>query len=392
MKKILFHSLTIPPDKVSTGMLVAEIASGFKDRGLDVEILASTPQYNFDSTLVSKFELKKISKNLYESTYKNVKVFHISSKKRSYSDSKRVFQWLKFHYHSNKYLFKHRNEYSHIFLFSYPPTMNIVGIFISKILKIKLIYSYWELYPEIAEKINRIKNKFILNIFKGIDTFALKSADSVVLNSEQLEEYIKNERLIKNNLLTINHFSPFLQLKEAPNKSKKSIFYAGNIGKPQNIPLFVNYFNDSLSNEWTLNIYGSGEEYDHVKSLENEKVVVNEYTERNKLIELTSDIPFALVSLDPNITIEGFPGKTFDYLSMNKIILCFANKNSAVARFIEKHQVGINIDPKNLHNLDYVLEKLNSTDFIEKTLNNVINLNKNEINKEKVIDRYLSLI
>ena len=102
MKKILFHSLTIPPDKVSTGMLVAEIASGFKDRGVDVEILASTPQYNFDSNVDSKVELKKISKNLYESTYKNVKVFHISSKKRSYTDSKRIFQWLKFHYHSKK--------------------------------------------------------------------------------------------------------------------------------------------------------------------------------------------------------------------------------------------------------------------------------------------------
>ena len=54
MKKILFHSLTIPPDKVSTGILVAEIASGFKDRGVDVEILASTPQYNFDSNVDSK--------------------------------------------------------------------------------------------------------------------------------------------------------------------------------------------------------------------------------------------------------------------------------------------------------------------------------------------------
>ncbi len=339
MKKILFHSLTIPPDKVSTGMLVAEIASGFKDRGVDVEILASTPQYNFDSNLDSKVELKKISKNLYESTYKNVKVFHISSKKRSYTDSKRIFQWLKFHYHSKKYLFKHRNEYSHIFLFSYPPTMNIVGI-----------------------------------------------------NSEELEEYIKNERLVKNNLLTINHFSPFLELEERPNINKKSIFYAGNIGKPQNIPLFVNYFNESLSNEWTLNIYGSGEEYKHVKSLENEKVVVNEYTERDKLIELTSDIPFALVSLDPNLTIEGFPGKTFDYLSMNKIILCFANENSAVARFIEKYKVGINIDPKNINNLGDVIEKLNSAHFIEELLNNVAILNKNEINKEKVIDKYLSLI
>ena len=389
MKKILFHSLTIPPDKVSTGMLVAEIASGFKDSGVDVEILASTPQYNFDSSVDSKVELKKISKNLYESTYKNVKVFHISSKKRSYSDSKRIFQWLKFHYHSKKYLFKHRNEYSHIFLFSYPPTMNIVGIFIAKFLKIKLIYSYWELYPEIAQKVNRIKNKFIISIFKSIDTFALKSADSVVLNSKELEEYIKNERLVKNNTCTINHFSPFPYTDKLPNKNKKSIFYAGNIGKPQNIPLFVDYFKKSLSNEWTLNIYGSGEEYDYVNSLSNEKIVVNKYTERNKLIELTSDIPFALVSLDPNLTIEGFPGKTFDYLSMNKIILCFGNESSAVARFIEENEVGININPDNF---DTVIEKLNSTDFVEKSLNNVINLNKNEINKEKVIDKYLSLI
>ena len=389
MKKILFHSLTIPPDKVSTGMLVAEIASGFKDSGVDVEILASTPQYNFDSSVDSKVELKKISKNLYESTYKNVKVFHISSKKRSYSDSKRIFQWLKFHYHSKKYLFKHRNEYSHIFLFSYPPTMNIVGIFIAKFLKIKLIYSYWELYPEIAQKVNRIKNKFIISIFKSIDTFALKSADSVVLNSKELEEYIKNERLVKNNTCTINHFSPFPYTDMLPNKNKKSIFYAGNIGKPQNIPLFVDYFKKSLSNEWTLNIYGSGEEYDHVKSLSNEKILVNEYTERNKLIELTSDIPFALVSLDPNLTIEGFPGKTFDYLSMNKIILCFGNDSSAVARFIEENQVGINLNPDNF---DSIIEKLNSPEFIEKSLNNIINLNKYEINKEKVIDKYLSLI
>ena len=31
MKKVLFHSLTIPPDQVSTGKLVADIASKFKD-------------------------------------------------------------------------------------------------------------------------------------------------------------------------------------------------------------------------------------------------------------------------------------------------------------------------------------------------------------------------
>ena len=49
MNRILFHSLTIPPDQVSTGKLVADIASKFKEKNLNIKILASTPQYRFDS-------------------------------------------------------------------------------------------------------------------------------------------------------------------------------------------------------------------------------------------------------------------------------------------------------------------------------------------------------
>ena len=58
MKKILFHSLTIPPDNVSTGNLVAEIASKFVGTSNTIEILASTPQYNFDEEVFSNGLLK----------------------------------------------------------------------------------------------------------------------------------------------------------------------------------------------------------------------------------------------------------------------------------------------------------------------------------------------
>ena len=40
-----------------------------------------------------------------------------------------------------------------VLIFSYPPTMNLVCIFTTKILKINTIYSLWELYPEIAERL-----------------------------------------------------------------------------------------------------------------------------------------------------------------------------------------------------------------------------------------------
>ncbi len=76
MKKILFHSLTIPPDNVSTGMLVAEIADGFKELGVDVEILASSPQYNVENSQNPTLE------NYYTSSYKDINITHISSSSR----------------------------------------------------------------------------------------------------------------------------------------------------------------------------------------------------------------------------------------------------------------------------------------------------------------------
>ena len=39
MTRVLFHSLTIPPDNVSTGKLVADIANKFSENGQHIEIL-----------------------------------------------------------------------------------------------------------------------------------------------------------------------------------------------------------------------------------------------------------------------------------------------------------------------------------------------------------------
>ena len=41
MNRVLFHSLTIPPDQVSTGKLVADIAAKFKEKNLNIIELGS---------------------------------------------------------------------------------------------------------------------------------------------------------------------------------------------------------------------------------------------------------------------------------------------------------------------------------------------------------------
>ena len=387
MKKILFHSLTIPPDNVSTGMLVAEIADGFKELGVDVEILASSPQYNIEN-----------SKNLtsdkyYTSSYKDINITHISSPSRSFNKVIRFFQWIMFHYQTIKFLSKNKKNYSHIFIFSYPPTMNLVVIYIKKFLKIKVTYSCWELYPEIANKTLKTNSGILFYIFKKIDTYAMKLADNLVVNSSELKAFLINNRgLIDKEIKSIYHFSPYEISNENPNLDKKTILYAGNMGKPQNIKRFIDTFNSIEEKNWKLKFFGAGEEFDSIKDLESDQLNVFEHLPRNELYDKTKEIPVGLISLDKEITVEGFPGKTFDYLSMNKILLCFANSDSAVSKFIEKYELGFTIDPYDETSMKKIFDKLNDQSLLLKYQKNINNLNKNILNKSKVVEDYYSLI
>ena len=70
------------------------------------------------------------------------------------------------------------------------------------------------------------------------------------------------------------------------------------------------------------------------------------------------------------MTVEGFPGKTFDYLKMNKILIGYSNPLSGLARFIEKYNVGINIDPEN-PDIDSALNNLKNLDEIYQNIEDV---------------------
>ena len=385
MKKILFHSLTFPPDTISTGMIVSKIAEGFQKDLKNVEVLASSPQYNLK--ILEEFRESK------HQIYNDIKVHYISSSPRKFVNSLRFLQWLSFNLKSLKFIYKNRKTYEHIFIFSYPPTMNLVCIFTSRILKIKTIYSLWELYPEIAQKLNEQPNFLLNKIFKAIDNYALNSVDSVVVNSQELKQYlITNRKIDRNKIFSVSHFSPFNKSNHIPNYDLKNIFYAGNVGKPQNLQDFINFFQQNFPNYWSIDLYGAGQELENVQKLRNINVRFHEYLSREELEISTKDIPFALISLDYEITMEGFPGKTFDYLNMNKILINYSNPNSVVSKLIDEHGLGFNIDKNNPNTLKNFMDALSSEDAINNVISNISKFQKNISNEEIVYKKYISLI
>ena len=389
MKKTLFHSLTFPPDTISTGMIVSEIADGINSELNNVEVLASSPQYN----LKSAESFNHSEEILDNGIYKNIKVHYIKSKLRKFSNSSRFFQWIDFNFKSILFIYKNRSQYDNILIFSYPPTMNLVCIFTSKILKINTIYSLWELYPEIAEKLNEQPNKILKLIFKFIDNYALKNVNEVVVNSDDLKNYlINNRKITSNKIKVVNHFSPFIKSNYQPNFELNNIFYAGNTGRPQNLSSFLRYFEKYFPSEWQLDIYGAGQEFNILSKFSTGNIRINSYLERKELENVTKDIPFALICLDYEITFEGFPGKTFDYLNMNKVLVNFSNPNSAVSKLIDKYGLGFNIDLDNPDRLERKLQDMKNSDEINKILENIKYFQQSISNKEIAFKSYLELI
>ena len=390
MSRVLFHSLTIPPDQVSTGILVADIAAKFHNKGTSIEVLASTPQYRFDSKEFSAEEMTKVKRNIYTSNYKGVKITHLYASKRSFNRITRLFQWISYHIKSITYLTKNRKNFDTIYIFSYPPTMNLIAIYSKKILKKKTVYSVWELYPEIASKLNELNSNLLLNLFKRIDSLCLRIIDNVVVNSEELKDYLVSRRNIEENKVNvIYHFSNEPEIAK-PSIMNKEIMYAGNLGTPQNLESFINIFSES-TNKFNLTIYGSGTQYERISNMNSNNINVNSFVDRKKLVELTKDIPYALVSLSPKLTVEGFPGKTFDYLKMNKILIGYSNPESGLAKFIEKYELGVNISP-NVDNIDEKFEQLQDKLFIDRVYKNITKVNNQLADINIIADRYLGLI
>ena len=389
MKKILIHSLTFPPDTISTGMIVSEIADGLNKELNNIEVLASSPQYN----LKIAREFNQNDKNVSVGMFKGIKVNFIESHPRQFSNSSRFFQWLGFNFKAIRFIYKNRKEYKEILIFSYPPTMNLVCIFTSKILRINTIYSLWELYPEIAEKLDEQPNRILKFLFKILDNYSLKNVNKVVVNSEELKKYLIDKRSInENKIYTINHFSPFPKSNFEPNLELEKIFYAGNTGRPQNISAFINFFNKQFPQSWKLDLYGAGQEFEDLSKFSNENININDYLPREDLEEKVKDIPYALICLDYEITIEGFPGKTFDYLNMNKILLNFSNPNSAVSKLIDKYDLGFNIDLKNPEELESTLQQMKNLEKVNQILENVSHFQQNISNKKIVSSKYIDLI
>lgn len=293
-----------------------------------------------------------------------------------------------------------KKKYDVIFTFATSPiTVALVSIFFSKLKNAKSILWVLDLWPDILEELQIVKNKFILKILRRTVYFIYKNTDYILAQSKSFKQLIQSNYKV-NKIEYFPAWSEEIKTKNTENlirfsedKSKLKIYFTGNIGEAQNfenIMVAANMLKDNKDIEWK--IIGTGRNIENIKKYKDINKIKNlQFLGAKPLNEIgyyhgLADI--LLVSLKPGKALSStIPGKVQTYLNSNKFILGFIEGEAK--KIIEESKCGEVVNPNSPAELAKKIIYLNKNRsiiekvFLEKRGENYLqkNFNKDDIFK-----------
>ena len=245
-----------------------------------------------------------------------------------------------------------KKEKYDVAIFTTPPIFmtNFLSFLNNKYVKMKYLLLK-DIFPQNAIDL-KITNRFspFYVYSRIIEKKLYEKFDYIGCMSIANKEYIlRKNPLIKSKLEvnpnTINVLN--YPSKKSVNKKNRelNLVYGGNIGKPQNPVLILNFIKKvELLENINFKIIGSGTEFKFLKtSIKNLKIkktkMLGNVSKKDYFNELNS-AHVGLIFLDENFTIPNFPSRLLDYLYFDLFIISNTDKNTDIVDFINNNNIG----------------------------------------------------
>lgn len=386
-KRLLFITQYYPPEVGAPQNRLSELAKRLMEE-IDVEVLTATPNY-------PKMEVLKGYKNklFFKEEIEGIKIYRswiYISKSRGIIT--RLLNYFSFVFSSLFVgVFRLKKQYDIVLCESPPLFLGISALIISRFNHSKFIFNVSDLWPESAEKLGIISNKFFLNLATVLEEIMYRSSNLVTGQTQGISKKIKTRFPKKDvywlpNGVDISFYDPDKiksNWREQNGFKNDQIlfFYGGILGHAQGLEVILNAAKE-LHNQKELQfiLLGSGPEEEKLKNLkenlELENVHFFEGVSKSQMPEIIKAIDVSIVPLKKLDLFKGaIPSKIFEILSMKKPIL-LGVEGEAKDLFIEKGNAGWFFEPENsqalskqclrlLHNQDEISKKgLNGRNYI----------------------------
>lgn len=240
-----------------------------------------------------------------------------------------------------------RSKPASVYVATNPPVVVpfIVALY-CRLFSARYVYHLQDIHPEAANIVVPV-NKLLFRLLQAIDNYTLRHASAIITLTEDMKAYIQQRSNTSSPIHLLDN--PSFEVTPVPMSQRtKDIVFCGNAGRLQRIPLLLKAIQDYLKQGGKLcfTFAGGGVHAPDVKILANshKQVQYLGVIPAPEAAELVNQHKWALLPIDDEVTKYAFPSKSSGYALSGAGVLAVCGKDTAVARWVMKHDTGIVCD------------------------------------------------
>lgn len=394
------------PDTASTGELMTDLAVGLRDRGLNVNVYTTQPNYHSG----------ELDKQPRQEEYKGVDVTRIRAPQfKQTSFVRRAFNWIVFTvWMTAVILIDTTDENREAIFVSNPPFFGLMMWGACRIRGLDYTYIVQDLWPERGVDYGFFREGGVIDrVWTRWHRRVLVDAERIVAIGQQQYAKIINyapKRGLEEKSKIIHNWedSEFITpVKKEDNWfSKKyglddvfSILYAGNIGLYHDLETPVTAVSRLEQDEAKMLIIGEGDNRDAIEALsENlgvrgDQVQFLPYLPEEDLPHALTCCDISVVTLKEGIEGTGLSSKLYTSLAAGTPVLIVAHPESDEARIVVENDCGKNVRQGNIDGVvEAIKEWKANPDVVKEQGRNARRTFDQKFTKENSIDEYYEFI
>jgi glycosyltransferase involved in cell wall biosynthesis len=342
---------------------LSSLAGYLKKFGNEVEILTALPNYP-KNKIFADYNGKLRCREKVEDIDVHRSFIFVSMKNGLLPRLTNYFSFMVSSYYSASIRLK---KYDVIICESPPLFLGITAVLLKRKWKCKLVFNVSDLWPESAEKMGIIKNKWIIRRSYKLANWIYRNADMVSGQTKGIIDAVKKMQPKQNvlwfpNGADLNKFSNHISVPEK-NTTHFNLLYAGIIGYAQGLEVIL-YAAEILKEKKDIHFYliGDGPVKTNLlllkKQLQLDNVTFIANLPGEKIIQWVYDCDAYIVPLRNLDLFKGaIPSKLFEPLAAGKPILLGVD-GEARQLFIDEGESGLFYPPENAKELSECVMKL----------------------------------
>jgi len=361
MVRILILTQYYPPETGAPQNRLSGLAAELSVLGHEVHVLTAMPNY-------PAMEIHKQYRGLFfrKEFVQQIHIYrswiYVSKNRSIFS---RLLNYFSFTFSSLFNSFRIKGDFDVLMCESPPLFLGMSGWAISKFKKAKFIFNVSDLWPESAEILGVITNRFFLNLATKLEEFLYRSSFMVTGQTQGIVKNIKDrvpDKMVHwlpngvDESIFNTRIDPERRIISGFAKDDFLILYAGIIGIAQGLDVILDAsLRLPKDSKIKFLLLGEGPEKERLmarKKKENlDRIYFLNLIDRAEVPAFVSSIDAAVIPLKKmDLFLGAIPSKIFENLALEKPILLGVD-GEAKDLFIKDAQCGLFFEPENAHAL-----------------------------------------